>query len=240
MPPDAGPLALSLPAAVALVAGPAVLAVAAGAALLRRALAREAVLPEEVALAGAWVFVVGGLVWLAAALSGSALLGFSAPWTWLAAAHFGAAGFGALTVTALACRVVSGGRPLRALRALLAVHPVAYLAVAAGISGAPLADEVGAALYQGLFVVQLGAVVAGRPARIGRGPWAALVVALAVPVGTLVPAVAWAWGAPVLDLGGMVWAHGVVNAVGHVGLGLAALAWGQPPARSPVRGVSPP
>ena len=223
---------MTSPMALAVVAGPALAAVFVGSVLLRRAFSRTAVLPEEVALAGAWVFVVGGLVWLQVALSGSTLLGFGRPWTWLAAAHFGAAGFGALTVTALCCRVVAGGLPLRVLRGLLLVHPVAYLVIAAGITGVRYCDEVGATLYAGLFVAQLGAVVAGRSDRMARGPRRLLLLALAVPLWTVALALAWAWGVPVFDLGGMVRYHGLVNAVGHVGLGLAACAWGRPPAHA--------
>ena len=61
--------------------------------LLRKALVRRERLPEDIALALAWVFVVGGLVWLGVFLSGSTLFGFGAPWTWLAAMHFFFAGF---------------------------------------------------------------------------------------------------------------------------------------------------
>lgn len=221
------------------VAAAVLLAIAIGCALLRRAFAREEVLPEEVALAAAWVFVVGGLVWLNAFLSGSALLGFSAPWTWLAASHFAAAGYGAVTITALTCRAVSNPRAARILRVLLVVHPAAYLVVAAGISGIPFCDEAGAAAYGLLFVTQLGAFVLGQPDRIGRGPRLLVLLALIVPVGTLIPAVAWAWGSPMLDLAGMVRYHGLVNALGHVGLGLLGFAWGRPRAHSPFRGAAP-
>jgi hypothetical protein len=220
------------------VAAAILLAIAIGCALLRRAFARAEVLPEEVALAAAWVFVVGGLVWLNAFLSGSTLLGFSAPWTWLAASHFAAAGFGALTITALTCRAVSNPRAVRVLRVLLVVHPAAYLVVAAGISGIPFCDEAGAAAYGLLFVTQLGAFVLGRADRIARGPRRLVLLALMVPVGTLIPAVAWAWGSPMLDLAGMVRYHGVVNALGHVGLGLLGFAWGRPRAHSPLRGAA--
>ena len=218
--------------AIAVVAGPVLVAIAIGAILLRRAFKRPKLLPEDVALAAAWVFVVGGLVWLEAFLSGATLLGFSAPWTWLAASHFAVAGYGALTVTALSCRVVSCNRSLQVLRCLLVVHPVAYLVVAAGISGIRYCDEIGATAYGLLFVVQLGAVARGRPDRIARGPRVLVLAALTVPVGTMAPALAWAWGVPFFDLGGMVRYHGLVNAFGHVGLGLLAFAWGRPPART--------
>jgi hypothetical protein len=213
----------------------ALFAVAAGCALLLRAFARPRLLPEEFALAAAWIFVVGSLVWLRAGLAGSTLLGFGSPWTWLAAAHFAFAGFGALTITALACRVVSGGRALKILRFLLIAHPIAYLVTAAGISGFRFCDELGAAGYGLIFVAQLGAVVLGRPDRIAKAPRVLFLVALTVPIATMVPAIAWAWAHPIFDLTGMIRYHGIVNAVGHVGLGLAAFAWGRPPAQTGLR-----
>lgn len=89
-----------------------------------------------------------------------------------------------------------------------------------------------------IFAAQLGAFVFGRPDRIARGPRHLLVVALAVPLATLLLALAWALGRPLLDLSGMVRYHGLVNAIGHVGLGLAALAWGKPHAHSPARAAA--
>lgn len=218
---------------VAILAVPFLLAIAVGCALLQRALARPERLPEEFALAGAWVFVVGSLVWLAAFLSGSSLLGFGAPWTWITAAHFAFAGFGALTVTALSCRVVSNRHALKVLRLLLVAHPLAYLVTAAGILGFRYCDEAGAVSYELIFVTQWGAVVLGRPARIARGPWLLLVLALTVPLATMAPALAWAWERPILEMSEMVYYHGIVNAVGHVGLAFAAFTWGRPPSHSP-------
>jgi YndJ-like protein len=187
---------------------------------------------EEVALATSWIFLVGGLVWLVVYVNGSTLLGFGEPWTWLAASHFAAAGFGALTVTALSCRVVSAPRALNVLRVLLVLHPLTYLVTAAGISGYRYCDELGATSYQLLFATQLGAVLLGRPYRMARAPCLLLVLALVVPVLTLLPALAWAWGRPIFDLWGMVRYHGLVNAIGHVGAGLLACVWGRPPAHS--------
>jgi hypothetical protein len=216
------------------------LAVGMGSVLLRRAFSRTELLTEELALAGAWVFVVASLVWLKAFLSDETLLGFSAPWTWFTASHFAIAGFGALTVTALTCRVVSDTRALTVLRILVIAHPITYLVTAAGISGFPFCDELGAVTYQLLFVAQLGAVVLGKPNRMARNPRGLLIVALVTPVGTLVPALAWAWGHPIFDLSQMVRYHGLVNAVGHVGLGLLAFAWGRPAAHAPIRTVANP
>lgn len=212
---------------VAVLAVPVLLAIIVGCGLLMRACARPKLLPEEFALAAAWVFVVGSLVWLGVFLSGSSLLGFGAPWTWITAAHFAFAGFGALTVTSLSCRVVSNPHALKVLRILLIFHPVAYLVTAAGILGFRYCDEVGATSYGVLFLTQLGAVVFGQPTRIARAPLFLAVLALTVPVVTMVPALAWAWGRPIFDMAGMVRYHGIVNAIGHVGLGLFAFAWGR-------------
>jgi len=223
---------MSYAAVVAILSVPVVLAIIVGSVLLRRAFGRPKILPEEIALAAAWVFVVGSLVWLGVFLSGSTLLGFGAPWTWITAAHFAFAGFGALTITSLSCRVVSRRQALNVLRLLLIVHPIAYLVTAAGILGFRYCDEVGAVSYELIFVMQMGAVVLGRPNRISRCPLFLLIFALAVPVATLVPALAWAWGCPVFDLVEMVRYHGIVNAIGHVGLGFVAFAWGRPESHS--------
>ena len=226
---------MTLAAVAAALAVPVLLAVASGCVLLRRAFAREERLVEEFALAVAWVFVVAGMVWLGAFLSGSTLFGFGEPWTWLAAAHFVFAGYGALTVTALSCRVVSDRRALGILRVLLFAHPAAYLVTAAGILGFRGCDEAGATGYALIFTAQLGAVVFGKPGRIAKGPLCLLVFSLAVPLATMVPALAWAWGRPFLDIGGMARYHGIVNAIGHVGLALCAFAWGRAPSHSGLR-----
>lgn len=222
---------------IAILLVPAVLAIAMGSILLRKAFARPKILPEEIALAAAWVFVVGSLVWLGVFLSGSTLLGFGAPWTWITAAHFAFAGFGALTITSLSCRMVSSQRALRILRLLLFAHPLAYLVTAAGILGFRYCDEIGAISYALIFVVQLGAVVFGRPTRIARAPMLLVVVSLSVPLVTMVPAIAWAWGRPIFDMTDMVRYHGIVNAIGHVGLGFFAFAWSRPPSHSMQQGA---
>ncbi|WP_193212158.1 YndJ family transporter [Luteolibacter marinus] len=222
-------------AAIAVLAVPTLMAIAAGCILLRRAFAREKLLPEEIAFAAAWVFVVGSLIWLGVFLCDSSLLGFGSPWTWITSAHFAFAGFGALTVTAFCCRVVSNRRALRVLRVLLVVHPVAYLVTAAGILGYAYCDEVAATSYAVIFLVQLVAVLKGRPLRIDRRPGIFVVFALTVPVVTMIPALAWAWGTPVFDMGGMVRYHGVVNAVGHVGIGLLAFVLGRVQSHSALR-----
>lgn len=211
-------------------------AVVIGWLLLRRAYARTRLLPEEFALAGAWIFVVGGLVWLEAFINGHTLLGFGEPWTWLAAAHFAVAGYGALTVTALACRTLSDPHALRLFRLLLVLHPVAYFTTAAGISGVAYCSTLGAALYQTLFILQLVTFLRSQPQpdRLARAPGLLLILALTVPVLTLLPALLWAWDRRSVHVADMVRYHGLINAFGHVGLGLVALAWGRPQAHAPL------
>lgn len=106
---------------------------------------------------------------------------------------------------------------------------------AAGIYGVRYCDELGAASYALIFAAQLGAFIFGRPDRISRAPRVVVGVALLVPVVTLIPALAWAWDRPFFDLGDMIRYHGLANAAGHVGLGLAGLAWGRPRAHAPMR-----
>lgn len=224
---------------IAILSGPVALAIAIGSILLKKAVTRPVILPEEIALAAAWVFVVGSLVWLGVFLSGSSLLGFEAPWTWITAAHFAFAGFGALTITSLSCRTVSSPRALRVLRLLLFVHPTAYLVTAAGILGFRFCDEIGATSYMIIFVAQLSAVVFGRPSRMARAPMLLVIVSLSVPLVTMVPAIAWAWGRPIFDLADMVHYHGIVNAIGHVGLGFVAFAWGRPQSHSTQQDTTP-
>jgi hypothetical protein len=231
---------MTLSTTVALLIVPVLMAIAVGSVLLRRAFRRQEILPEEMALAVAWVFIVGSLVWLGVYFHGSTLLGFGAPWTWITAAHFTFAGYGALTVTALSCRVVSNRLSLRMLRILLLLHPIAYLVIAAGILGYRYCDEVGAASYVLIFLSQWAAVVFGRPHRMARGPLFLAVFALTVPLVTMIPALAWAWGRPMFDMGGMVRYHGIVNAIGHVGLGLIAFAWGRVTSHSAIKVVPPP
>jgi len=223
---------------IAILSGPAVLAIAIGSILLKKAFTRPVILPEEIALAAAWVFVVGSLVWLGVFLSGSTLLGFGAPWTWITAAHFAFAGFGTLTITSLSCRMVSRRRALSVLRLLLFAHPVAYLVTAAGILGFRYCDEIGAASYAAIFVAQLSAVVFGQPTRIARAPMLLVVASLSVPLVAMVPAIAWAWGRPIFDMADMVRYHGIVNATGHVGLGFVAFAWGRPQSHSIKHGTT--
>lgn len=223
---------MSHAAAVALAAGSAVVSTGVGLGLLRAALRRPILAFEDLALAMAWIFPIGAAVWFAAYLSGTSLLGFGAPWTWLTAAHFLVAGFGALILSAWLARTVHGTRPKAVMAGVLIGHPVAFAAVGGGIAGVAWLDEVGSVLYEVLFVTQAAVYFcAARPhgSRFARG---LLGVALVVPTLTLIPAMGWAWGRPPWGLDEMALYHGVGNAVGHVILGLVALTWLAPSRRS--------
>ncbi len=211
---------------------PVIAAVYIGLILLRRAFSYSEKLPEEFALAVAWVFVVGGLFWLGVYFSDSIFLGFGVPWTWLAAAHFIFAGYGALTITAMTCRVISSKLAQRWIRVLIFIHPVSYLITAGGILGYPYCDELGATGYAFIFITQLGAFFFGKPNRMSKGPLVLFAISLIVPLGTIIPALSWAWGSPIFGIYDMVRYHGVANAIGHVCLGLTAFGWGRPKAHS--------
>ena len=72
----------------------------------------------------------------------------------------------------------------------------------------------------------------GRPTRIASGPKRLLLIALGVPLVTMIPALAWAWGKPIFGIGNMALYHGLVDAIGHVGLAMFAFTWARPAAQS--------
>ena len=178
---------------------------------LLRAAGRARVPASEKALFGAHVFLVGGAVWLFAYASRVPLLGFVDAWALLTAAHFHAAGFGALAFTALVHRA-TGRAGL-----LLVLHPMAFTLVAIGLSGTPHVDRIGVTVYVAVFLVQVRAV---RRARLAAPIWFAAIV----PLPAIALAVAWAWGSRALALESMASTHGAANALGHVLLGLVGFA----------------
>ena len=195
-------------------------AVAIGVVLLRRALQHTPLRLDALCLAAAWAYAVGGALWLRAWLVGQPFLGFEAPWTWLTAVHFHAAGLGSWSVSALAARFVGDVRRYRIMAGVLLAHPVAFSLVAAGINGAAGVDIAGACFYWLLYAVQLIAVAPALPRRRASH---ALRIALAVPLVMLLPSIAWSLGTPLLGFDKMIVFHGLVNVAGHVALGLGAL-----------------
>ncbi len=200
-------------------------AIALGLRALPRALSRPLLQASEVGLAGAWIGVVGGGIWLATAASGGTLRGFGGTWALLTAAHFHAAGFAAVAVTALLVRALGRGGWL------LAAHPVAFALVAAGIDGAPALEKAGTVAYMALFAAQWMLAVQARIWRRRGGLVTGL--ALTVPLVTLSLAADWALGARRFDLQQMAWLHGLSNAVGHGLLGLVGLGLMAPRPRTP-------
>jgi hypothetical protein len=174
----------------------------------------------------AWGWLPVAAAWFAASRAGVAPLGFGEPITLLTAAHFHVAGFG-LSVLASTTASRLGRRRLGRLAwaawALVTVGPVC---VAAGFTvDEPALNMVGA------FIVATG-VFALCPCIIGATNGARALArragraAAVVPLVPMVLAVAYGLGpvlgtpAPSIEL--MVRAHGIVNALGFVGLGLAA------------------
>jgi hypothetical protein len=218
---------------IAILALPAFALVVAGCWLLRELARRPLLLLEDLALVVSVFFGLGSLVWLEAYLAGATLFGFAAPWTWLTAAHFAVAGGGALALSSLLVRVLPTNRSRRVVQGLLLLHPLAFALTAAGIQGVPGLDEIGALAYALLFVTQALAFVFAFPSEGPRAARLALGLALLVPVITALPAFTWAWGLTAWDLDEMIRYHGVLNAAGHVGLGLAAILWLKPSRRLP-------
>ncbi len=179
---------------------------------LQRALSRPILQASEAALALAWVWVVGGGVWLYVYAANTSLLGFSGRWALLTAAHFHAAGFAAISLTSLIVRATDRGRWL------LVIHPIVFALVAAGLTGMRALEQIGTVGYIVLFVAQWVVALGARLARRRGG--VIVLLALTVPVGALCLAFDWALGGRHLDLGQMAWMHGVVNALGHGVLGL--------------------
>jgi hypothetical protein len=200
---------------------------------LGRALCRPVLLWAEVGLAAAWIWVIGGGVWLFVAASGTRLLGFGGIWALLTAAHFHAAGFGAVAVSALLARVL-GRRQL----AILALHPVAFALVAIGLTGHRWMEQAGTVIYLILFGGQLALALSAGAHRQASGQL--LLAALAVPLATLALAADWALGGRHLTLEQMAWLHGTVNAAGHGLLGIVALRGHHaaiPPLKAPISNV---
>lgn len=192
---------------------------------LDRALRRTRLRAAELGLALAWAWALGGGVWLLVGASDGSLLGFRGTWAWLTAAHFHAAGFAAVSLTALLVRATGRGAWL------LAAHPVAFGLIAAGITGSHRLEQLGTLAYLALFGAQfLMALRSGLHRR--RGGVLAL-VALGLPLLTLMLAADWSMGARRLDLAGMAWLHGLTNAGGHGILGLLAFGLMAPEAAAP-------
>jgi hypothetical protein len=201
-------------------------------------------LPELVAWG--WLPVAAG--WFVASRAGVAPLGFGEPITLLTAAHFHVAGFGLSVLASTAARHLRGRRLGQVAWAAWALVTAGPLCVATGFTvDEPALNMVGA------FIVAIGVfglcpcLVAATNTTRSAGRWAGRLAAV-VPLVPMVLAVAYSLGpvfgtpAPSIEL--MVRAHGIVNAVGFVALGLAAFVliqrrerWSGNDARMEVAGV---
>lgn len=224
------------PAAAALMIPWALFAACVGLIAAARALWHSRSAPELV-IDVALVMVPGGAVWLAVYRMDLVLGGFGGLATVLTAGHFHTAGFGALIVAGLVGRAVAGAPRARRVHAVVAAALVlAYAAMAAGIATGEHAFELaGASLYAfalpAIAGLQMfaGVRVADRPAR------ALLVLSSLCLLVSTVYALRFAaegfYGAAV-PIMTMLRMHGLVNAVGFVGLGV----WGWRRAALAVRG----
>lgn len=175
-------------------------------------------------VAWGWLPVAAG--WFTASRAGVAPLGFGEPITLLTAAHFHVAGFGlSVLAGATAHRLRGRGAGRLAWVAWLLVTTGPILVATGFTIDEPTLNMVGA------FVVAGGVYLLSACLVMVAGPWprparTCARIAAVVPLVPMVLAVAYSLGpvlgtpAPSIEL--MVRAHGIVNALGFVGLGLAA------------------
>lgn len=201
---------------------------------------------SELAIDAGLLCLPGGALWLLVYRGDLALGGFGGLAALLTAAHFHAAGFGALTMVGLLGRgLAEAGMPrARRLHApvaalLLLAFPLLAAGIGAGVRALELA---GAALYTlglpALALLQLAAAIGLR----GRPLLLRLLLALSA-AGLLVStafaaryAVQGFYGAAV-PIATMLRMHGLVNALGFLGLGLLAWSRLQPAALAGAAGV---
>lgn len=213
-----GPLATVLVVPLALCAGAWGLA-----SLLRWWSGSRRVL--QLADPAAFAYLGVGTVWLAADRLALEPAGFAPPFVQLTAVHFIYAGFASTLLASLTRRRL-GGRAPRSTAAAVVLIVAGPPLVALGFTALDVLLTVGAVvLMAGLYLVAglwwfvLAPTVGSMPR------WALRVAALAVLAG-MVLAVHWAAGATFgfrsLSIPTMASTHGVLNAVGFVGFGLAA------------------
>jgi hypothetical protein len=179
----------------------------------------------------AWLPVAAG--WLLASRGGVAPFGFAEPITLLTAAHFHVAGFALAALTLATLRRLPIGRWRVVGWVVLAMVSVAPICIATGFMTTPTLNMIGAWLLAfGVFALATCIVIATRGA---EPPNARRMVRFAafVPVVPLVLAVIYSLGpvlgTPMPSVELMVRAHGIVNAVGFAGLGLAGFTLLAPP-----------
>lgn len=172
----------------------------------------------------AFAYLVVGTVWLGADRLGLEPAGFAPPFVQLTAVHFVYAGFASTLVAALVRRETAPAAPRSSATAVILVG-VAPPMIALGFTA------VDALLTVGAVVLTIGLYVVAALLWLGVAPTApptARVLLRLSALAVLAPmllAVHWAAGATFgfrsLSIPTMAMTHGVMNAVGFVGLGLA-------------------
>lgn len=173
------------------------------------------------------VMVPGGAVWLTAYRSDIVIGGFGGLAAALTAGHFHTAGFGALVIAGLVGRAVAGMPLARRIHAVVAAAMVVgYGCMAAGIASGEHAFELAGASLYAFALPAIAALQVFAGVRRADGPGRVLLVlsSLCLLVSTVYAlrfAAEGFYGAAV-PIMTMLRMHGLVNAVGFVGLGL----WG--------------
>jgi hypothetical protein len=194
----------------------------------RRFARRSRLRLEEIAIDLGMVYLVVGGAWTFAYVNELAVMGFAGLQCLLTAAHFHYAGFGACVVAGSIGRAIPARGPIRLLYVPATVGMMSGIALlAAGIAAWHPLERV-AAWVVACSLVSLGLVLLFRASRSGR-MLARFALALA-GLSTLCSGALAAWfsatGFAMLGyeaLKTMIALHGLVNALGFVGLGLLGL-----------------
>jgi hypothetical protein len=198
---------------------------------LLRLYVRRSLAPAELALDLGLLWLPGAAVWLLVYRGDLVLGGFGGLAAVLTAGHFHAAGFGALVMVGLLGRGLGDAldwtRPVYRLAAVVLILAFPLLAVGIGAGARPI-ELAGAGLYVlGLPLLAGLQLVAAARLR-DRPAWARILLVLSAGSLLLSTTLAGMFAAqgfygaavPILT---MLRAHGLVNALGFLGLGL--LAW---------------
>ena len=204
---------------------------------LARALRHRGRFPlEEVAVDLGMAYLVVGGAWTFAYVNELTVMGFAGLQCLLTAAHFHYAGFGACVVAGLLGRALPARGLVRVLHLPATLGMMSGIALlAAGIAAFHPLERIAAWVVAG-SLVSLGLLLVWRAAHPGR-TLARVALGLA-GLSTLCSGALAAWfsatGFAMLGyeaLKTMISLHGLVNALGFVGLGLLGLRWLRPDSR---------
>lgn len=171
-------------------------------------------------------YVTVAATWFVLSCAGATPLGIDEPIVELTAVHFTFVGAGALVLADLALERAPTRRCRRGGRAAVVLTMTAPLLVAGGFTTGWAALQIGGAALMSLGVFATAALELGTASRSGPlGARLALGVSGLAVWAPMVLAVAWATaqhvaGTPALSTADMVPAHGAVNAVAFIAMGL--------------------